>query len=200
MFLVAHSNADHPSGARKYSVTEVSLDEHGAKRVLGLTKHVSADIEVEPRLARALDNLDHNFLRKSAAILTLMVDSTGELGLVRAEFLEKCIPGLKKGSGIGQANVKGIGQADVEYVALIVSTEGQKSEKAPDEVWQRVGRMTPFFNHWKARVDYINKMRHTMSMAQLQNVQGNLYGDAMRNVAAGAAAERAGSRGQREVK
>ncbi len=183
MFAVSHTNADHPSGARKYVVTEMSLDEHGSQKVLQLTAHGSAELEVEPRLARSLDSLDRKFLKNSVAILTLLVDSAGELGLVGAEFLERCTPRLKKGYGIGQA--------DVEYQALSISPEASKSDKSPDEEWQRVGRMGPFFTHWKHRVDAMNKMRQTMSMAQMQNVMGSLYSDAMKGVAAAGAAERA---------
>ncbi len=186
MYSLARASADNPAGARKYVVTECSLEEKGSKKLLAMTAHGSSEIEVEPRLARELESVNSDFLDKSVAILTLFIDNSGEFGLVRAELLEECTPRLKKGFGIGQA--------DVEYKALTVSPEGAKSNTARDEDWQRVGRMNMFFVHWKRRVEGMNKLRQTINMTSLTNVMGSMYADAMKGVAAAGADERARQR------
>src|SRR5262249_2175268 len=118
----------------------------------------------------------------SVAILTLFVNNSGECGLIRAELLEETIPRLKKGYGFGQP--------DVDYKVLMVNVDGAKSIVARDEDWQRVGRMSLFFVHWKHRVDGMNRMRQTVDMNRLTSAMGSLYADAMKGVAAAAAAER----------
>jgi hypothetical protein len=187
MYLLARANSDNPFGTRKYLVTECALDEVGSRKVLELVPKASAELEVEPRLATKLDALDPEFLHKSVAVLTLLIGSSGDLGIVRAELLERCKPRLKTGF-MG-------GQADVDYYAMAVSADEQSSGKVPDEVWQRVGRMNHFYDHWKHRVEGMRRMKQTMDMAALQNVMGNLYNGAMKGAAADAAMQRALQRG-----
>jgi hypothetical protein len=187
MYLLARANSDNPFGTRKFRVTECALDEVGSRRVLELVPKASSEVEVEPRLASRLDQLDPRFLHKSVAILTLLIDSSGDCGIVRAELLEKCEPRLKPGFGIGQA--------DVEYYAMAVSPDEQSSNKSPDELWQKVGRMNHFFSHWKHRVDAMKRLQETLSMARLTNVMGSMYSDAMKGAANDAAMQRALQRG-----
>ena len=92
-----------------------------------------------------------------------------------AEFLEKCQPRLKSGFGIGQA--------DVDYYTLTVDPKESKSGKAPDEQWQKPGRMNHFYIHWKRRVDGMRKLQQTMNMAALNNAMGSMYKAAMNGAA-----------------
>jgi hypothetical protein len=183
MYSLTRAGSDNPAGARKYIVTECALEEKGPKKLLEMAAHRTSEVEVEPGLAKALDSVNSSFLRNSVAILTLIIDNSGECGLVRAELLEECIPRLKKGFGFGQA--------DVDYKAMTVTHEGAKSSIARDEDWQKVGRMSLFFVHWKHRVDGMNRLRQTIDMAKLTNTMGSMYSDAMKGVAAAGAAERA---------
>jgi hypothetical protein len=184
MYRLRRSNEDKRGGIRKYSVIECSVQEMG--RALALTEHGSSDFEVEPRLAHKLDRLPGRFLAQSVAILTLWFDNSGQCGIVCAELLEKCEPRLKPGFGIGQA--------DVDYHVRFLSPEEEKTGKAPDEDWQKVGRMNHFYNHWKHHVDGLRKRQQTASMAALNNTMGSMYSSAMKGAAADAAAEGARQR------
>ena len=170
MYRLRRSSQDNHAGARKYSVIECSVQEKG--RSLELTEHGSADFEVEPRLATKLDRLPGRFLAQSVAILTLWIDSSGQCGVVCAELLERTQPRLKPGFGIGQA--------DVDYHVRFLSPEEDKTGKAPDEDWQKVGRMNHFYTHWKHHVDGLRKRQQTASMAALTNTMGDMYASAMR--------------------
>jgi serine/threonine protein kinase len=183
MYCLTRSGKDDGTGARKYVATECALQEVGMRKVLELTAHSSHELEIEPRLASKLDGLNRKFLASSLAILTLWVGDSGDCGVVRAEFLQKCLPRLKSGYGIGQA--------DVEYYAFPMSAEESKPGKVPDEVWQRPGRMILFYNHWKQRVNAMRRMQQTADMAALTNVMGDMYKGAMRGAAVDAAQERA---------
>jgi serine/threonine protein kinase len=183
MYRLRHSNEDNHAGPRKYLVIECSVQEKRGPKgvVLELTEHGSSDFEVEPQLATKLDRLPRRLLGQSVAILTLWIDSNGNCGVVCAELLEKCEPRLKPGFGIGQA--------DVDYHVRFLSPEEDKTGKAPDEEWQRVGRMNHFYTHWKHHVDGLKKRQQTANMAALSNVMGNMYSNAMKGAAAAAAAE-----------
>jgi hypothetical protein len=50
--------------------------------------------------------------------------------------------------------------------------------------------MSLLFVHWKRQLEAMNRMRQTVDMAKLTNAMGSLYADAMKGVAAAAAAER----------
>ncbi len=179
MYRLRHSPQDNRAGARKYTVIECSVQEKG--RALALTEHGSSDFEVEPRLATKLDRLPGRFLAQSVAILTLWIDNSGQCGVVCAELLEKCEPRLKPGFGIGQA--------DVDYRVRFLSPEEDKTGKAPDEDWQKVGRMNHFYTHWKHHVDGLRKRQQTATMAALTNTMGGMYANAMKGAAADAAAQ-----------
>jgi serine/threonine protein kinase len=183
MYRLKHSNEDNQAGPRKYLVIECSVQEKRGPKgvVLELTEHGSSDFEVEPRLATKLDRLPRKILGQSVAILPLWIDSSGNCGIVCAELLEKCEARLKPGYGIGQA--------DVDYHVRFLSPEEDKTGKAPDEEWQRVGRMNHFYTHWKHHVDGLKKRQQTANMAALNATMGNMYASAMRNAAASAAAE-----------
>ena len=183
MYRLKHSNEDNQNGPRKFLVIECSVQEKRGPKgvVLELTEHGSSDFEVEPRLATKLDRLPRKILGQSVAILTLWIDSSGNCGVVCAELLEKCEARLKPGYGIGQA--------DVDYHVRFLSPEEDKTGKAPDEEWQRVGRMNHFYTHWKHHVDGLKKRQQTANMAALNATMGNMYASAMRNAAANAAAE-----------
>ena len=184
MYRIRHSSQDNRAGARKYTVIECSVQEKG--RALAMTEHGSSDFEVEPQLAHKLDRLPGRFLAQSVAILTLWIDNSGKCGVVCAELLEKCEPRLKPGFGIGQA--------DVDYHVRFLSPAEDKTGKAPDEDWQKVGRMNHFYTHWKHHVDGLRKRQQTASMAALTNTMGSMYSNAMKGVAADAASEAARQR------
>ena len=81
----------------------------------------SSILEVEPKLASRLDDLEIDKWKDRVSLLTLWFTSSGNCGLVKVEILQKAVPSIRK---VGYTH-KGF----VDYETLLVTGEGSKSRQ-----------------------------------------------------------------------
>jgi hypothetical protein len=176
MYNLAPSHADRPGGVRKWLATERKIGSKRESTALELTLSPSNELELEPRLATRLNELAPRQWKDKMAIVTLWITHDGVCGLVKAEILEKCVPYIRK---VGYAH-----KGAIEYETLQVTPEGMKPAKGNDELWEQVGRMNTFANHFRNQVRGYQRMLNDREQTKLSNQMNAMFGEMMRNAAA----------------
>jgi len=176
MYNLAPSRSDRSDGLRKWLATERKIGSKKDTSALELTLSPSRDLELEPNLAAHLDGLEADKWKDKMAILTVWITKDGSCGLVKAEILEKATPIIRK---VGYTH-KGF----IEYETLIVTPEGPKVARGNDELWEQVGRMSSFANHYRNQVKAYRRMLLANEQIQLSAQMNTMFDDMMRNAAA----------------
>ncbi len=176
MYNLAPSRADQRGGVRKWLATERKIGSKKDSSALELNSSPSMDLELEPQLAAHFDNLAADQWNDKMAILTLWITKDGASGLVKAEILEKATPYIRK---VGYTH-----KGDIEYETLQVTPQGTKVARGNDELWEQVGRMNSFANHYRNQVKAYKRLLHDKEQNQLSAQMNSMFGDMMRNAAA----------------
>jgi hypothetical protein len=185
MYLLTRPHADSSGGGRKLWATERAIQSRRGNTV-GMTSAAAIELDVEPSLAGRLDSLAENQLNDKMTIMTVWFPRDGAPQLVQADILQRYVTGFKKGFAT---------RGDVDYETLVVTPQNSSLVKAEDEEWEQPGRMLHFANAYKNRVAAYKNMLKTNEHLQLQNIMGNMWGQMMRDAAAGAAQQQALQRG-----
>ena len=143
----------------------------------------TSDLEVEPRLASHLDQLNPDQLDKKPAILTVGITDSGECGLVSLEILENSYPRLRNGI-----------VPDIVYDTLEVNGDGSKRAIGEDKDWENE-RVFKLARYYKGHLRALKQRFETMQMSQVQAQMGSIWANVMREAAAQDAAQRALQRG-----
>ena len=145
MYNLAPSQADRPGGVRKWLATERKI---GSKKRQQRSRAEFVPVQriwsSNPGSPRVSTSLAADQWKDKMAILTLWITNDGACGLVKAEILEKATPYIRK---VGYTH-----KGDIEYETLQVTPEGTKAARGNDELWEQVGRMNSFANHYRKQV------------------------------------------------
>ena len=176
MYNLAPSHADRPGGVRKWLATERKIASKKEGGIPELNSSPSRDLELEPGLAARFDDLAADQWNDKMAILTLWITNDGACGLVKAEILEKATPYIRK---VGYTH-----KGDIAYETLQVTPQGTKVARGNDELWEQVGRMNSFANHYRKQVTAYKRLLHDKEQNQLSSQMNTMFGEMMRNAAA----------------
>jgi serine/threonine-protein kinase len=176
MYNLAPSHADQAGGVRKWLATERKIGSKREGGPLELNSSPSRDLELEPQLAAQFDNLAAEKWKDKMAILSLWITSDGAYGLVKAEILEKATPYIRK---VGYTH-----KGDIEYETLQVTPLGTKVGRGNNELWEQVGRMNSYANHYRRQVTAYKRMLLDHEQNALSAQMNTMFGEMMRNAAA----------------
>jgi hypothetical protein len=181
MYELARSQHDLRDGPRKYAVTELRFESPSSKpgAKFYLISGATSDLEIEPRLAAHLDELNSSQLEKKPAILTLGITDSGDCGLVSVAILQNSFPRLRGGM-----------VPDIEYQTLAVSPQGAKPAKGDDKDWE-TERMLKLAKYYKGILRLQKQMFENLQMSQVQAQMSSLWANVMREAAASDAQQRA---------
>ena len=115
-------------------------------------------------------------MERQVAILTLWITRDGACGLVKAEILEKATPYIRK---VGYTH-----KGDIHYETLVVTPEESKVARGNDELWEQVGRMNSFANHYRNQVKGYTRLLHDHEQNKISAQMNTMFGEMMRNAAA----------------
>ena len=176
MYNLAPSHADRPGGLRKWLATERKIGSKRESSPLELTLSPSNDLELEPRLAARFDDLAARPMERQDGDLDLVDHKGRRLWARQSRDPRKATPYIRK---VGYTH-----KGDIEYETLQVTPEGTKAAKGNDELWEQVGRMNSFANHYRNQVKAYNRMLHDHEQNKLSAQMNTMFGEMMRNAAA----------------
>ena len=175
MYNLAPLQADGTAGPRKWIATERKVGSKKDSSELEMSLAPSSILEVEPKLASRLDDLEIDKWKDRVSLLTLWFTSSGNCGLVKVEILQKAVPSIRK---VGYTH-KGF----VDYETLLVTGEGSSLAKGDVEQWEKVGRMNSVANHFKHKVKAYNRMLQDKEQNMLSIQMNSMFADMMCNAA-----------------
>ncbi len=175
MYNLAPAQADRTGGPRKWMATERRVGPTKDSSELELSLAPSSVLELEPKLASRMDELEIDKWKDRVSILTVWVSSDGVCGLVKVEILEKAIPTIRK---VGYTH-KGF----VEYETLLVTSEGSKPAKGDVEQWEKVGRMNWVAHQYKKKVEGAKRILRDNEQGVLSAQMNTMFGEMMKNAA-----------------
>jgi hypothetical protein len=181
MYDLARSPNDLRDGPRKYEVTERKFESVSSKpgSKFYLMSGATSELELEPRLAARLDELNSDQLEKKPAILTVGVTQSGECGLVALAILQNSYPRLRGGI-----------TPDIVYDTLAVSADGAKPAIGNDQDWENE-RVFKLARYYKAHLRALRQRFETMQLPQVQAQMGSIWANVMREAAAQDVAQQA---------
>jgi serine/threonine-protein kinase len=185
MYEFERSRNDRNDGLRKYAFTERRFESPsnrpGAK--FYLISGATSELEVEPKLATRLDEMNPNQWEKKPAIVTVGVTESGECGVVALQILENSSPRLRNGM-----------VPDIVYETLEVTADGSKPTIGNDKDWE-TERVFKLARYYKGHLRAIKQQFQNMQMSQVQAQMGQIWSNVMREAASQDAMQRALQRG-----
>jgi hypothetical protein len=185
MYEFVRSRNDGTDGSRKFAFTERRFESpsnrQGAK--FYLISGATSELEVEPKLATRLDEMNPSQWDKKPAIVTLGVTEAGECGVVALQILQNSSPRLRNGM-----------VPDIVYETLEVNADGSKPTIGDDKDWE-TERVSKLARYYKGHLRAIKQQFQNMQMSQVQAQMGQIWANVQREAAAQDAMQRALQRG-----